>query len=92
MGMLISLRLDTKTVQTLTRMAGRTGKSRSQLIREAIHRMNEQTEALEGTSAYDQMAALIGVVDRGPGNRAAQSEVILRAMFRERGAARRARG
>lgn len=88
----ISVRLDPTTEQTLDRMVNLTGKSRSQLIREAIQQMSVHVEATEGKSTYDRMADLIGIVDRGPGNRAARSEEILRAMFAKHRARRRARG
>jgi len=89
---LISVRLDPATRQTLTRMVGVTGKSRSQLVREAIQHMSARIDATEGQSPYHRMAGLIGVVDRGPGSRAAKSEAILRAMFAERRALRRSSG
>ena len=87
----ISVRLDPTTEKTLARMVNLTGKSRSQLIREAIQQMSVHVEATKGKSAYDRMADLIGVVDRGLGNRAARGEEILRAMFAKDRARRRAR-
>lgn len=81
--MATSVRLDTKTERALDRMAKLTGKTKSDLIREAVRQMTVRAaEEIEGSpTAYDRLADLIGIVDRGPGNRAARSEEILRQMF-----------
>ena len=84
--MVTSVRLDTKTEHALDRMAKLTGKTKSDLIREAVRQMTARAarDFEEGPTAYDRLADLIGVVDRGPGDRAARSEEILRQIFARR--------
>ena len=84
--MVTSVRLDTKTERTLDRMAKLTGKTKSDLIREAVGQMTARAarDIEKGPTAYDRLVDLIGVVDRGPGDRAARSEEILRQIFARR--------
>lgn len=81
--MVTSVRLDTKTERALDRMARLTGKTKSDLIREAVQQMTARTarDSEGGPTAYDRLADLIGLVDRGAGDRAARSEEILSQMF-----------
>jgi hypothetical protein len=81
--MVTSVRLDTKTERALDRIAKLTGKTKSDLIREAVRQMAARAaqDSLKGPTAYDRLAGLIGLVDRGPGARAARSEKILRQLF-----------
>jgi hypothetical protein len=81
--MVTSVRLDAKTERALDRMAKRTGRTKSDLIREAVQQMtaNMAGGSQQGQTAYDRLADLIGIVDRGPGDRAARSEEILRERF-----------
>lgn len=85
-----SVRLDTKTERALDRMAKLTGKTKSDLIREAVQRMTARAarDSGRGPTAYDRLADLIGLVDRGPGERAARSEEILRQLFARKRKAR----
>lgn len=83
--MVTSVRLDQKTEKKLARLARETGRTRSELIREAIGRLVAQVEEGEGrATAYDRLAAVIGTVNLGPGSRAARSEEILRGLFAAR--------
>lgn len=84
--MVTSVRLDTRTEQALDRMARMTGRTKSDLIREAVQQMTAgASRQLERSpTAYDRLADLIGAVDRGPGARASRGEEILRQMFASR--------
>ena len=86
--MMISIRLDPKTKRAFDKLARFTGKSRSMVIRQAIRQLSEQAEQTEGHTAYDRMAESIGIVNLGPGKRAARSEEILREIFASRQAHR----
>ena len=81
--MVTSVRLDTKTERALDRMAKLTGKTKSDLIREAVQQMTATAarDSSRGPTAYDRFADVIGLVARGPGARAARSEEILRQSF-----------
>lgn len=80
--MVLSVRLDPATARALARLARRTGRSRSAVVRDAIRRLNEGAGDKPATeTVYDRLVPLIGVVNLGPGDRAARSEEILRAMF-----------
>ncbi len=83
--MTVSVRLDPVTERMLARLAKITGKTKSDLIREAIRRFSERASEGGGDLAvYDRFADVVGVVNLGPGNRAARSEQILRTMFAAR--------
>ncbi|MGH2398845.1 MAG: ribbon-helix-helix protein, CopG family [bacterium] len=77
-----SVRLDPKTESMLRRIARRTGRSKSQVIREAILRLTEQTsEPPPGRSLYDRIQDLVGVSVGGPPDLASRSEEYLRLIF-----------
>ena len=77
----ISVRLDKKTQARLERLARTTGRTKSELIREAIDRLDEAVESEEGHSTYDRLSSYIGTADLGAGNRAERAEEILREGF-----------
>lgn len=86
--MTISVRLDLQTERVLVQLARLTGKTKSEVIRDAIRRLSEETaSAASGPTAYDRIADIIGIANLGPGDRAARSEEHLRGLF----AGRRAR-
>jgi hypothetical protein len=64
-------------------MAKLTGKTKSDLIREAVQQMTARVDrdAQTGPTVYHRFADVIGLVARGPGDRAARSEEILRQLF-----------
>ncbi len=77
-----SVRLDPEMERIVTRVARLSGRSKSQVIRDAIHQLRRQE--IEGDSsptAYARLADVIGIVDLGPGDRAARSGSTLRAVF-----------
>lgn len=87
--MTISVRLDAKTERLLSRLARVTGRTRSAVIRDAIHRLGERADgSTSAVTTYDRFADVIGIVNLGPGDRAARSEAILRARFASRRATR----
>lgn len=83
------VRLDPRTEAIVRRLSRRTGCTKSQIIREAILRLAEQTpEAQAAGSLYDRIKHLIGLAEGGPPDLAARSEEYLREMS-TRWAARR---
>lgn len=80
----VSVRLDPESERQLTRLARATGKSKSELIRDAIRQLIQLDTAVASTPTYERLLGIIGIVDRGPGHRAARSEELLRALFAER--------
>jgi Arc/MetJ-type ribon-helix-helix transcriptional regulator len=64
-----SVRLDPETELLLKRLARHSGRSKSEVLRDAVHRMAERTAAeLEGTSVYSLIPDLVGVANQGPAN------------------------
>lgn len=78
--MVTSVRLDAKSELALNRLAKLTGKTKSELIREAVEQMASRALRSSGRhqTAYERLADLVGLVDRGPGSVAGRSEEILR--------------
>jgi predicted DNA-binding protein len=64
-----SVRLDPETEVLLKRLARRSGRSKSEVLRDALHRMTERavTKAEEG-SVYSLMSDLVGAAKQGPAN------------------------
>jgi predicted transcriptional regulator len=64
-----SVRLDPETEQLLKRLARRSGRSKSEVLRDALNRMAEpSTKDDEETSIHSVIADLIGAAGRGPAN------------------------
>lgn len=83
--MVTSVRLDPATERTLARLSKTTGKTKSELIREALRKFSERAlDASAGVTAYDRLADVVGITNLGRGNRAARSEQILRSIFATR--------
>lgn len=77
-----SVRLDPKTESMLRSIARRTGRSKSQVIREALLRLTEQTsEPVTGRSLYHRIKDLVGISSGGPADLASRSEEYLREIF-----------
>ncbi len=80
-----SIRLDHETESALRRLARKTGRNKSFIIREAILRMAEaDTRPNRQGTLYDRMADLVGVGHGGPTDLASRSEEILRSLFAQR--------
>ncbi len=80
-----SVRLDPETESVVRRLARKTGRTKSSIIREAILKMAEDTiRPTSGSTLYDKMADLLGVGHGGPSDLASRSEEILRNVFAQR--------
>ncbi len=64
-----SVRLDPETEALLRKLARTSGRTKSEVIREALHRMSEEAHgAAETGSLYDAIEDLVGIADVGPGD------------------------
>jgi hypothetical protein len=62
-----SVRLDSRTERVVRSLARRTGRTRSQVIRDAIHRLAAlESEAGEGQTAFELWKDAIGCAEGGP--------------------------
>ncbi len=75
-----SVRLDPRTEAVLRRMARRRGRTKSEILREAILRLAEREDIEPGESFLDAVRDLVGIGSGGPPDLARRSEEI----FRER--------
>lgn len=76
-----SVRLDPETEALLRQLARSSGRTKSEVIRDALHRMaNSTREIAEPASAYEAIADLVGIADDGPEDLARQHK----RRFRER--------
>jgi len=63
----VSVRLDPKTERAVRSLARRTGRTRSQVIRDAIHRLvAAEWEARQGQMAFEMWKDAIGCAEGGP--------------------------
>jgi Arc/MetJ-type ribon-helix-helix transcriptional regulator len=78
----ISVRLDAETERALLRLVRKLGGTRSQVVRQAIRELERSLgNTAAGPTVYDRLSDVIGIVNLGPGTRAARSEEILREVF-----------
>jgi len=63
-----SVRLDPETEALLRKLARTSGRTKSEVIREALHRMSEEASANQLTSLYHGIKDLVGIADVGPGD------------------------
>lgn len=75
-----SVRLDPRTEAVLRRMARRRGRTKSEILREAILRLAEREDIEPGESFLEAVRDLVGIGSGGPPDLARRSEEI----FRER--------
>jgi len=62
-----SVRLDPKTERVVRSLARRTGRTRSQVIRDAIHRLAAaESETRRGQTAFELWSDAIGCAEGGP--------------------------
>lgn len=62
-----SVRLDPETESLLKRLATSSGRSKSEVIREALHRLSEEPQrSREQGGLFDSIADLVGIADAGP--------------------------
>ena len=76
-----SVRLDKHSQSRLDRLARATGRTKSDLIRDAIARLDETLAAEDRLSTHDRLSRYLGAARLGPGERATRSEEILRGGF-----------
>lgn len=84
--MVLTVRLDRELRRKLNELVRATGKTRSEIVREAVRRYG--AAASDQRTAYEKFADVIGVAHGGGGARARRSEEILREMLVRRRAAR----
>src|SRR6516162_2723944 len=77
--MVLTVRLDPKTQQRLAQLARATGRSQSEIVRDALRRYALPVE--RERTLYDRFADVIGIVNLGPGDRARRIEEILHQRF-----------
>ena len=62
----LSIRLDARTASTVDRVAAQTGKTKSEIVREALAEYVEKVEEQSNSERpYDKVAHLIGSCDSG---------------------------
>jgi len=88
----LSLRLDADTERLLNRLARRTGRTKSDVIRDAVRAWaREESAPRSGPTVYDAIAHLIGCVDSCGLNLSTSTGRRFRALLAERVAGRRSR-
>lgn len=75
-----SVRLDPKTEAVLSRIARRTGRTKSDILRDAILRMAAREDVEPGNSFLDLIGHLVGIGVGGPPDLARRSDQV----FKER--------
>ncbi len=86
--MLVSVRLDQETESLVRHISRSTGRSKSEIIREAIRRLATQNSVKPPETVYDQIADVVGIARGGKRHYAARSEEVLRTLFAGRRRAR----
>ena len=83
-AMPVSVRLDRQTELLLRRISRTTGRSNSEVIRDAIRRLADEDSVKPAESVYEQIADVVGVARGGNRRYAARSEEVLRTLFARR--------
>jgi hypothetical protein len=81
-----TVRLDVSTAAVLERLAARRGTTKSEVLRDAIARLDE--EEAEDSSAYHRLRPFVGVVDSGGKQLSTGTGRRLRQLLEERHARR----
>jgi Arc/MetJ-type ribon-helix-helix transcriptional regulator len=76
-----SIRLDPSSEQIVRQVAHRTRRTKSEVIRDAIRRLAEDTPTPTGGTVADLVADLVGTVRGGDRHYASRSEAVLRRML-----------
>lgn len=87
----LSVRLDPKTDRAIARLAKQRGQTKSEVVREAIGVLTQQTKAGEQKQPYDLIAHLIGCVDSGGARLSERTGEKFANLLREKAHARRSR-
>lgn len=78
-----SVRLDAETQSLLQRLARVSGRTKSEVIRDALHQLASATsDAAEERSTYALIADLVGIADGGPDNLARDHKKYFRERLR----------
>ena len=85
-----SVRLDSKTETLLRRIATRTGRTKSEVLRDAIVGLAQAKDVAPGASLLDSISDLVGIESGGPPDlaRRSESEEVFRARLLARRRAR----
>ena len=81
-----TVRLDARTEAALKGLAARRGQTRSEVIRDAIVRLEEEEGEL---SAYERLQPFLGIGDSGGEQLSEETGRQFRELLKERGRARR---
>ncbi len=87
----MSVRLDPKTDRAIARLAKRRGQTKSEVVREAIGVLTQQTKSGEQKQPYDLIAHLIGCVDSGGAQLSERTGEKFANLLREKAHGRRSR-
>lgn len=88
-----SLRLDPETEAKIRRLSAATGRSRSEVVRQAVARFADERDAAPecGESAFDRLKPYVGIVRTGGANYSRETHAKYRALLQRRRRARRSR-
>lgn len=90
--MTLSVRLDAKTERLVENLAKKRGKTKSEVIRDALGVLAEHEKGMDGKKRpYDLIAHLIGCVDSGEANLSDKTGEKFAKLLREKANARRSR-
>ena len=88
-----SLRLDPDTEAKIRHLSAELGRSRSEVVREAVARYARAREsaAVAGPSSFDRLKPFAGIVHTGGANYSSNTHAKYRALLRRKHRGRRAR-
>lgn len=88
-----SLRLDPDTEAKIRKLTAATGRSKSEVVREAVARYAPDGDAAPapGESAFDRLKPFIGVIGTGGAHDSTQTHTKYRELLRRKHRARRSR-
>ena len=87
-----SLRLDPETEAKIRSLTAATGRSKSEVVREAVAQYApDRDAAVPGASAFDRLKPFIGVVATGGANSSTETHTKYRELLRRTHRARRSR-
>ena len=87
-----SLRLDPETEAKIRSLTAATGRSKSEVVREAVAQYApDREEAVPGASAFDRLKPFIGVIATGGANYSTETHTKYRELLRRTHRARRSR-
>ena len=84
----VSVRLDPKTEEIVTRLARKKGRTKSEVIRQAIRVLAEGQEGKKPSRPYDAISHLIGCARGGPRDLSEQTGQKFRHLLLKRGQSR----